>query len=160
MRTLLVSAVAVTSLTIGSALAQTTTPAPAPTLPRSDSSTPPATTATPPAATKSPSAASGQVNWYARKNDDMRASKLIGTSVQTTSGENIGEINELVVDHGGKVAAVVVGVGGFLGIGEREVALSYDSLKMNVDSNGRNVITVNTTKDALKAAPQWTWPKT
>ena len=155
MRNILMSAVALTSLTLGSALAQSTVPAPAPsTVPRTDAASPPASMVTPSAG------APMQVEWYARKNDDKRASKLIGTTVQTATGDNIGEINELILDNSGKVAAVVVGVGGFLGIGEREVALSYGSLRMNVDANGRSIATVATTKDALKSAPQWTWSGT
>ena len=53
----------------------------------------------------------------------------------------------------GKVAAVIVGVGGFLG--EREVALTFDSLRMTRDSGNNLVLSVNATKDGLKAAPEW-----
>ena len=87
----------------------------------------------------------------------MRASKLIGTNVTNAANESVGEINDVVLAKDGKVAAVIVGVGGFLGIGEREVALSYGSLRFSKDSSGRDVITVNATKDALKAAPAWKW---
>jgi hypothetical protein len=57
---------------------------------------------------------------------------------------------------------VVVGVGGFLGIGEREVALDFKSLKFERDTSATAradsvVVRVNATKDALKAAPAWTW---
>jgi len=90
----------------------------------------------------------------------MRASKLIGTGVVNTANERVGEINEIVLGNDGKVAAVVVGVGGFLGIGEREVAVNYDSLRMNRDANNNLVITVNATKDALNAAPAWRWDTT
>jgi hypothetical protein len=70
--------------------------------------------------------------------------------------------NELVIDKDGKVAAVVIGVGGFLGIGEREVALDFKSLNIKYDPNamtesGATIITVNATKDSLKSAPAWTW---
>ena len=57
----------------------------------------------------------------------------------------------------GKVAAVIIGVGGFLGLGEREVAVSFESLRMNRDSSGNLVLAVNATKDTLKSAPEWRW---
>lgn len=119
-------------------LAQTTTIPPAP---------------TPPAAT-SPS---GQPMWYSTQADEMRASKLIGTTVVNTANENIGEVNEIILGKDGKVAAVIIGVGGFLGMGEREVAVSYESMRMNRDSGNNLVLTVNATKDALKSAPEWRW---
>ena len=92
----------------------------------------------------------------------MRASKLIGAGVRNDANERIGEINEIILDKDRKVAAVVIGVGGFLGIGEREVALDFKSLRIERDNSamtesGANVIKVNATKDQLKAAPAWTW---
>jgi sporulation protein YlmC with PRC-barrel domain len=132
-------------------VAQTTTTTPPTTTPRSDTATPAPTTA------PAPAVPSGDVRWYTAASGEMRASKLIGTTVRNSANESIGEINEVVLDRSGKVAAVIVGVGGFLGMGEREVAISYDSLKMANDANGSTVITVNTTKDALKSAPAWTW---
>jgi hypothetical protein len=52
---------------------------------------------------------------------------------------------------------VVVGVGGFLGIGEREVAVSFKSLRIAQDANDRTVLTLDASKDALRAAPEWRW---
>ena len=75
------------------------------------------------------------------------------------SGETIGDVNEVLFDNSGKVNAVVIGVGGFLGMGQREVAIAFSSLRMTRDEDGRNVVTVDATKDALKTAPVWTWPK-
>jgi sporulation protein YlmC with PRC-barrel domain len=120
--------------------------------------TPPATS--PSAA--SPSMPSGDMKFYRSTPGQMRASKLIGLNVKNTANETIGEINELILDKDGKVAAVVVGVGGFLGIGQREVAIDYKSLNVNYDANamtdaGATTVTVNATKDSLKAAPAWTW---
>jgi len=100
---------------------------------------------------------SGQPMWYSHQEDEMRASKLIGTKVVNTANETIGDINEVVLGMDGKVAAVVVGVGGFLGMGEREVAVNFESLRMSRDSNKDLVLTVNATKESLKAAPEWRW---
>jgi hypothetical protein len=122
---------------------------------------PPATT--PPAASPAPAASpSGRMQFYSSQPGQMRASKLIGMNVKNTADETIGEINELILDKDGKVAAVVVGVGGFLGMGQREVALDYKSLTVKYDPNamtdaGATTVTVDATKDSLKAAPAWTW---
>lgn len=48
-------------------------------------------------------------------------------------------------------------VGGFLGIGEHEVAVGYGSVKKSVDSNSNLVLTMDATRDSLKTAPAWTW---
>jgi sporulation protein YlmC with PRC-barrel domain len=57
-----------------------------------------------------------------------RASKLIGLNVYNNDNEKIGGITELLVDESGKVDAVVVGAGGFLGLGEHDVAIPYDQI--------------------------------
>ena len=102
-------------------------------------------------------APNGQPHWYTQRGNEMRASKLIGSNVKNDAGETIGSINEVVLDKAGRVAGVVIGVGGFLGIGEREVAVGFESLRVSLDSNDRAVVALNATKDALKAAPEWKW---
>jgi sporulation protein YlmC with PRC-barrel domain len=57
-----------------------------------------------------------------------RASKLIGLTVYNKDGEKVGGITELIVDKSGKVDAVVVGAGGFLGLGEHDVAIPYSDI--------------------------------
>jgi sporulation protein YlmC with PRC-barrel domain len=91
---------------------------------------------------------------------DTRASKLIGTKVVNANNETIGDINEVVLGKNGQVAAIIIGVGGFLGVGEREVAVSFDSLQMRGDQNDKLTIVVNATKDTLKNAPQRRWDMT
>jgi len=63
----------------------------------------------------------------------------------------------VILNKDGKVAAAVIGVGGFLGMGEHEVAMSFESLRLSQDSNGKLLVVFNATKDSLKAAPAWTW---
>jgi sporulation protein YlmC with PRC-barrel domain len=58
-----------------------------------------------------------------------RSSKLIGVTVYNETNEKLGDVNELILDKTGKVAAVVIGVGGFLGMGEHDIAVSMDKLK-------------------------------
>ena len=57
------------------------------------------------------------------------ASKLIGLYVYNSVNEKIGAISDLIVDQSGKLNAVVVGAGGFLGMGERDVAVPYDQIE-------------------------------
>ena len=98
-----------------------------------------------------------QPQWYSHQAGEMRASKLIGTRVNNEGGERIGDINEVVLSRDGKVAAVILGVGGFLGMGEREVAVKLESLRLTQDANNNTVVAISATKDSLKAAPEWRW---
>jgi sporulation protein YlmC with PRC-barrel domain len=59
----------------------------------------------------------------------IMASKLIGTRVVSANNESIGDINDVIVDRNGQAIAAVVGVGGFLGIGEKDVAVPFNSLE-------------------------------
>jgi sporulation protein YlmC with PRC-barrel domain len=60
---------------------------------------------------------------------DWRASKLVGVNVYNEAHEKIGDINDVILDKSGKVENVILGVGGFLGMGEHYVAVAYDKLK-------------------------------
>jgi sporulation protein YlmC with PRC-barrel domain len=60
-----------------------------------------------------------------------RASKLVGLSVYNESNESLGSINDLLTDASGNIQAVVIGVGGFLGVGEHLVAVPYDKIKFS-----------------------------
>jgi len=60
---------------------------------------------------------------------NWRASKLMGLDVYNEANEKLGDVNELILDKNGKVSAVVIGVGGFLGMGEHDIAVSMDKLK-------------------------------
>jgi sporulation protein YlmC with PRC-barrel domain len=85
--------------------------------------TPTATTdrpATPPASA-SDSSSSFQGDW--------RASKMVGLSVYNDKNESVGSINDLLTDKSGGIKAVVIGVGGFLGVGEHLVAVPFDKVK-------------------------------
>jgi sporulation protein YlmC with PRC-barrel domain len=62
------------------------------------------------------------------KEGEWRASKLAGVDVYNDANEKIGAINDVILDRSGKVAKVVLGVGGFLGLGELNVAVAFDKL--------------------------------
>src|SRR5215468_2417627 len=84
------------------------------------------------------------------------AAKLIGRNVVNTNGDTVGEIDSVVIDQSGKVRYVIVGVGGFLGIGKKDVALAWSD--MTISDNGEGV-TTNATKDQLKALPEHKFPE-
>ena len=63
------------------------------------------------------------------KEGEWRGSKLAGVDVYNEANEKIGDINDVILDRSGKVANVILGVGGVLGLGERYVAVAFDKLK-------------------------------
>jgi len=60
---------------------------------------------------------------------DWRASKVVGLSVYNDNNESLGSINDLLMDKSGNIKGVVLGVGGFLGVGEHLVAIPFDKIK-------------------------------
>jgi sporulation protein YlmC with PRC-barrel domain len=73
-------------------------------------------------------------------------------SVYDPSNNKIGEIDDVLLSPDGKVNALIVGVGGFLGMGEKHVALPFNAVK-HTAKDGKVYLTLDTTRDALKAAP-------
>jgi sporulation protein YlmC with PRC-barrel domain len=68
-------------------------------------------------------------------------------------GDNkIGEIMDVLVDREGKATALIIGVGGFLGAGEKDVAVPFDAVRATTKDNNKYYLVMNTTKDALKSA--------
>jgi sporulation protein YlmC with PRC-barrel domain len=98
-------------------------------------------------------AASVRMMFYAVQPADMRASKLIGTNVYNLANENVGEIEDLIIDNGKTVKAVVVSVGGFLGIGDHNIAVQPGSVILSEKRDGSARVVINTTKEDLKKAP-------
>ncbi len=82
------------------------------------------------------------------------ANEFIGKTVYTTANENVGEINDIVFGNDGKIVGVVIGVGGFLGIGEKDVLVSLDSVRMTkADGSDSVQLVVDANKAALENAP-------
>jgi putative membrane protein len=114
---------------------------------------------------------------------DWTAQALIGRTVENDQGDNLGDINNVILNEKGDVVAVTIGVGGFLGIGEKNVGVPFDALDFRVDdrrsdnttrsdepaekrtdrdarfdtehSNIR--IVLNASKEQLEAAPEFVW---
>jgi sporulation protein YlmC with PRC-barrel domain len=73
-------------------------------------------------------------------------------SVYDPSNNKIGEIMDVLVAPDGRTTALIVGVGGFLGAGEKDVAVPFGAVKHTMKDN-KVYLTMDTTKDALKSAP-------
>jgi sporulation protein YlmC with PRC-barrel domain len=84
----------------------------------------------------------------------MTASDFVGKRVYSKVGKDIGEVNDLIVTDNGGVQAAILGVGGFLRIGEKNVAVSMKSINMQQDGSSVKLM-VDATADMLKAAPNY-----
>ncbi len=73
-------------------------------------------------------------------------------SVYNAAGQAIGDLNDIVLDKDGKIAALVIGVGGFLGLGEKNVAVDFDQLKQN-GGISPNRLVLNYSEQDLRNAP-------
>jgi sporulation protein YlmC with PRC-barrel domain len=82
---------------------------------------------------------------------EWRATKLAGVSVYNDSNEKIGEVNDVILDKSGKATTVILGVGGFLGMGEHYVAVTFDQLKW-VDEGVRSTTASTSTAPASGTA--------
>ena len=85
----------------------------------------------------------------------ISASDWIGAPIKNANDETIGDINDLVFGEDGKIVSVVAGVGGFLGLGEKNVGLPYDSVELKKNADGERVAMVEITKSELKNAPEF-----
>jgi sporulation protein YlmC with PRC-barrel domain len=121
-RTTLAWVVALSTIAATPALAQTDPAQPAQPAPSTTTEPAKAPEMTAPAAGAASFMTQAEVGQY-------RATKLVGVNIYNSNDESIGEVNELVVDKAGAIKAVVIGVGGFLGIGQKNVGLPYASIK-------------------------------
>lgn len=80
-----------------------------------------------------------------------RASKVIGSSVVNDAGDTVGKVDEIIVGPDGKAPFVVLSVGGFLGLGDKLVALPYEQMR----TDGKKIVLPGATKDSLKALPEF-----
>ena len=88
--------------------------------------------------------------------DTVDSTNLVGKTVIDSQGKTLGKIDGVLVDAAGKVSFVVVGVGGFLGIGEKNVALRWDQL----DTQSGDRLMANLTKEQLMAMPSYRFADT
>src|SRR4051812_20694611 len=91
--------------------------------------------------------------------DEMFTSKLKGLNVYNQKDESVGEITDVAIKNH-QVDALILSVGGFLGVGEHYVAVSPSSVNIRHDAqNNKWMASMNTTKEALKEAPEFKYPK-
>lgn len=83
---------------------------------------------------------------------EVLGTDFVGTQVVSKDNQPLGKIANLVFDQSGHIELAVIGVGGFLGIGEKEVAVPFDAVTSEVINN-KHVFTIDLTKEQLKAAP-------
>jgi opacity protein-like surface antigen len=109
--------------------------------------------------TKTTGTAPADAKFSTVSKDEMFSSKLKGLTVYNQKDESIGEITDLAIkDH--QLDALILSVGGFLGVGEHYVAVSPASVNVRYDSkNDKWRATMSTTKEALKEAPEFKYPK-
>ncbi|WP_213215587.1 PRC-barrel domain-containing protein [Roseibium polysiphoniae] len=89
------------------------------------------------------------------------ASNLIGKYIYTSSADDadtVGDINDIVIGENGETQAVIVGVGGFLGIGEKDVAIDFNRLSMSANEDDEIRVTSDVTKEELDGASQYERP--
>jgi sporulation protein YlmC with PRC-barrel domain len=111
------------------------------------------------AESKTVGAAPAEAKFSTVSKDEMFSSKLKGLNVYNQKDESVGEITDIAI-KGNSVDALILSVGGFLGMGEHYVAVSPASVAVKRDAkNDKWVATMNTTKEALKAAPEFKYPK-
>jgi sporulation protein YlmC with PRC-barrel domain len=151
----IVALAAASTLTLSMALAQTATSPPAPSPPgitqdinkdmnKSDTGK----------SDKAMTGASKIVN--AQKPDEWLATKFRGTEVLGPDGVKVGSVDDILFDREGHIKALVVGVGGFLGIGAKEVALGFKEFQIVPGKEGSaDQLKLAMTKDELTAAPEF-----
>jgi hypothetical protein len=91
----------------------------------------------------------------AQTSDQWLGSTLIGLRVMGSEKENIGSISDLLVAKDGKVLAAVIGVGGFLGIGKKNVAVPFEQLTLSRNPDGNEQATIKLSRTELEKAPDF-----
>src|SRR5690606_27235386 len=113
---------------------------------------------TDPAATEAPAQELVTAAETGINSDGWLATEIIGSTLYTSAAEDaesIGDVNDFVLDGNGSVAAVIVGVGGFLGIGQKDVAISWNDLQLTMDADNNPRLVSSVTREQLEAAPEF-----
>jgi len=114
--------------------------------------TSPSSTSSPSPSASSSSSASTHVTATQLQPGQIRATQMDGSTVYDAQNKKVGDVKDIILDRDGKVAAVVLDVGAFLGIGGKNVAIGMSDLKITQDDNNKPRFTVDMTKDQLKSA--------
>ena len=118
----------------------------------------PATTAETPAAAPAPATTTADAGTYLTQQeaDQVSANTYIGQSVYNANNESVGKVTDLLMQKEGGIVAAVVGVGGFLGIGQKDVAVPIHNINVAQNAEDGTVkLTTTETAESLKAAPEF-----
>jgi sporulation protein YlmC with PRC-barrel domain len=126
----------------GAAQTPTTPPPASPSAPTAPNAAMPSPTAPMPA--NSPAMPSPATQWL--------ASNVYNQSVYDPHEQKIGDLTDLIIEKDGHIKSAIIGVGGFLGVGQKDVEIPFSDLKM-MTRNGKNWLALDRTKDQLQSAP-------
>jgi hypothetical protein len=130
------------------AYAAESTPQPAANAPSAGSTPVPTPTPTPPPTEHAPPAS---VTIIGAK----EAHGVLGRDVRSAANEDMGHIVDVIVDRAGTVRAAVIDFGGFLGVGSRKIVVDWNALRFGRVSDKSDAVTLELTKDQVKAAPEY-----
>lgn len=98
---------------------------------------------------------------YMQSDEDFLGSRIIGATVYNNSAEDaevIGDINDVIFNANGRMIAAIIGIGGFLEIGEKSVAVGFEELEWTTDPNGDpRLVLTGASYESLEAAPEFVW---
>ena len=100
-------------------------------------------------------AATNEVYIGTQASEEDLASNWMGKTLYNGAEENLGSINDILIGANGEIRAVIVGVGGFLGIGQKDVAVSFAAIEPRTDENGNVVLYLNATQEQIENAPDF-----
>jgi sporulation protein YlmC with PRC-barrel domain len=85
---------------------------------------------------------------------EWRMATYLGSPIYSAAGEKMGDVKDVLFDRTGKIQTVVIGVGGFLGLGEKRVAVPFEVVTYTEENDVRRIV-VPLTKEALQSAPAY-----
>jgi sporulation protein YlmC with PRC-barrel domain len=88
----------------------------------------------------------------------VTVSEYYKQAVYDAHDSKIGDVNDVLLDKNGQVTAVILGVGGFLGIGEKNVAVPFNDIRLS-EKDGKRYLAIDTTKEALQTATGYTYDR-
>ena len=80
---------------------------------------------------------------------------ILGREVRSATGDDMGRIVDVLVDHSGQVRAAIIDFGGFLGVGSRKSAVDWNALRFSPNSDHRDTVMLELSRDQVKAAPEY-----
>ena len=88
-----------------------------------------------------------------QEKDTMLSKDLVGAEVQSPQQERLGDVNDLIIASDGRVEGLVIGVGGILGFGEKDVAVELEALEIRPEESGQLLLVLDATQIDMEAAP-------